>query len=83
MDEEIITLDYDDGSSEECRVQGVFELDGKEYIALEPLNDEENIYLYGYEEEGDEYTITEIESDDEFERVSAEYERLMDEEVAE
>lgn len=35
-DDYFITLDYDDGTSEECEVIGIFEHDGGKYIALGP-----------------------------------------------
>ena len=36
-EEDIITLEYDDGAEEECGILGVFDALGKEYIALNPL----------------------------------------------
>ena len=36
-EEDIITLEYDDGTEEECGVIGVFDVDDKDYIALNPL----------------------------------------------
>ncbi|MFR3447333.1 MAG: hypothetical protein ACLTUE_05870 [Oscillospiraceae bacterium] len=34
-EDEIITLEFDDGVTFDCGMMGTFELDGKEYIALE------------------------------------------------
>ena len=33
-EDEIITLEFDDGVTFDCGMMGTFELDGKEYIAL-------------------------------------------------
>lgn len=80
-DDEIITLDYEDGSRMDCGIIGVFEVDGKDYIALEALDGSEDIYLYGYgEKEGEgEFDLLDIEDEATFEKVAAEFESLMDE----
>ena len=44
---DIITLEYDDGTELECEMMGVFEADGKEYIALIPQDDSDDVYIYG------------------------------------
>lgn len=75
--EEPITLDLmlDDGSEVQCEVVGIFEVEGKEYIALLPENDE-NVLLYHYserysEEEGeDDLILDNIEDEQEFQKVS-------------
>lgn len=85
-DEEIeyITLDFEDGASEECEVLGIFEVGDKEYIALIPEHDDEAVYLYGYEESKDPETdeilfdLRDIEDDAEFEAVSKTYESLVE-----
>lgn len=46
-EDEIITLEFDDGSSFDCGIMGVFDLDDKQYIALEALDDSDDVYLYG------------------------------------
>lgn len=76
---EYLTLDYDDGTSERCEVLGIFDLDGAEYIALVPESDDESVYLYGYEEHEDgSFDLIDIDDDNLFEKVAAEYERLME-----
>ena len=76
-----LTLDYD--TEMECGILGVFEvegLEGKEYIALLPLEDE-TVLLYEYKEVGDEIELNVIEDDDEFDKVSnAFYDMYEDEE---
>lgn len=78
----IITLNYDDGTSEECEVIGVFGHDGSDYIALGPVEDEDDVYLYRYHEGDDEtFSIAEIE-DDLFDSVAETYTQIMEEATA-
>jgi len=72
-----IYLTLEDGKELKCQVVGVFELEGREYIALLPEN-EENVFLYEYEEteEGPELSIIE---DDDFDRVAQAYNKMMEE----
>ncbi len=79
-EEDIITLEYDDGAEEECGILGVFDALGKEYIALNPLGTED-VYIYGYKEYEEDYELTDIESEDEFSKVVAEFEKLAVEEA--
>jgi len=80
---EHITLTLDDGSELECHVLGTFEVDDIEYIALVPIGEEE-VFLYRYEEDGDEFELINIEDDEEFDIVSeAFYELFGDEDYDE
>lgn len=79
-EEDIITLEYDDGVEEECGILGVFDALGKEYIALNPLGTED-VYIYGYKEYEEDYELTDIESEEEFNKVVAEFEKLAVEEA--
>lgn len=83
MDLETMFLTLDDDTEMECGILGVFEvegLEGKEYIALLPLEDE-TVLLYEYKEVGDEIELNVIEDDDEFDKVSnAFYDMYKDEE---
>ena len=47
---DFITLEFDDGVEVECEIMGVFDYDGKEYIALIPNDDTDDVYIYGYKE---------------------------------
>ncbi len=77
---DIITLEFDDGQEVECEIMGVFDFNGKEYIALIPDDGTDDVYIYGYKEVGDdEFEIIDIEDDDEFEAVVAEFDSIMDE----
>lgn len=77
--EDIIHLEYDDGTEFDCGIMGVFECEGKDYIALEALDGTEDVYLYGYQETSDDFELLDIEDEAIFERVAAEFESLMDE----
>ena len=78
---DIITLEFDDGAEVECEIMGVFDYEGKEYIALIPDEGSYDVYIYGYKEVGDdEFELVDIEDDDEFEKVVAEFDKIMDEE---
>jgi hypothetical protein len=78
-DSEFITLEFDDGMSIECEIMGVFDFEGKEYIALIPDDDSDDVYIYGYKEvSDDEFELIDILDDDEFERVIEEFEQLTD-----
>ena len=82
MEEEvdIITLEFDEGEEVECEIMGVFDFNGKEYIALIPDDGTDDVYIYGYKEVGeDEFGIVDIDDDAEFEAVAAEFDKIMDE----
>ena len=78
---DIITLEFDDGVELECEIMGVFDCDGKDYIALIPLDDSDDVYIYGYNEVGDdEFELVDIEDENLFEHVVQEFEAIMAEE---
>lgn len=79
-EEDILTLEYDDGEEEECGILGVFDALGKEYIALNPLGSED-VYIYGYKEFDEDYELIDIESEDEFNQAVAEFEKLAAQEA--
>ena len=70
MEEEvdIITLEFDEGEEVECEIMGVFDFNGKEYIALIPDDGTDDVYIYGYKEVGE----------DEFEIVAIDFFPLVD-----
>ena len=85
-DRDTMTLDLDDGGKLECFVLIVFPVNNREYIALLPMNDEGHveedaqIFLYRFEELGDdEVNLETIEDDDEFELVSDYFDEMLDE----
>lgn len=78
-DEDIITLEFDDGSAVDCYVMGTFPYKEHEYIALAPEDGTDDVYIYGYKQlAGDEFEIQEIESDEEFDAAAAEFDRIME-----
>jgi uncharacterized protein YrzB (UPF0473 family) len=77
---DFITLEFDDGAEIECEIMGVFDYEGKEYIALIPNDGTDDVYIYGYKEVGEEeFELVDIESDEEFEKVVAEFDKIMEE----
>ena len=71
-EEVTVTLTLDNDKEVECAVLTIYEVDGKEYIALLPLdedgdNEEGEVYIYRYKEVDGEPTLENIESDDEYE----------------
>ncbi len=75
--DEIIILTLDDDSEIECLILGVFEIEDDEYIALQPIG-EDDILLYGYKElEDDEFDLIPIEDEKEFEMVSEAFDALF------
>ncbi len=78
---DIITLEFEDGEDVECEIMGVFDVEGKEYIALIPLDESDDVYIYGYNEIGeDEFELVDIDDDAEFEKVVAEFDKIVAEE---
>ena len=82
----VITLEFEDGESVECEAIGLFEYDEypeRTYIALAPTDGEDDeVYIYVYHElSDDEFELLDIEDDKEFDNVSAEFERLVEESV--
>ncbi len=76
---DFITLEFDDGAEIECEIMGVFDYEGKEYIALIPNDGTDDVYIYGYKEVGeDEFELVDIEDDAEFEKVVAEFDKIME-----
>ena len=76
---EILTLEFEEGVTVECGILGLFEVDGKTYIALDSLDEDSlDIYLYNYVPTDDDYDLVDIPKE-EFDRVAAAFNRLMDE----
>jgi hypothetical protein len=81
---DIITLEFEDGEDVECEIMGIFDVDNKEYISLIPLDGSDDVYIYGYKEIGeDEFELVDIDDDKEFEKVVAEFDKIVDEEEEE
>ena len=87
-DEEMsVTLDLDDGTTVECTIITILEVDGKDYIALLPMVDEDDdlygdVWLYGYKENPDdpneEPELIHIDDDEEYEAVADAFDEYLD-----
>ena len=82
-EEVTVTLTLDNDEELECAVLTIFEVDEKEYIALLPINDEQNeegdVFLYRYVEVDGEPTLENIEDDDEYEAAADAFDEWLDE----
>ncbi len=81
--EDTIILSLEDGDVE-CGIVASFPLNGKDYVALLPLSpleglEEDEILLYAYTREDDDFQLIEIEDDDEFDAVADFFDELLDE----
>ncbi len=82
-DNDKMTLYLDDGTELKCDVIGIFGTDEYEYIALLPedAGDDDNIFLYRFIMEDDDFdniTLESIESDEEFDKASEAFEDYME-----
>ncbi len=74
----VITLEFEDGEEMECIIIGVFDYNGKEYIALDPDDGTGDAYIYGYKEVGDdEFELVDIEDEAEFEAAAKEFDSII------
>ena len=78
-----ITLTLEDGSELVCDVIAIFPVDGKNYIALLPLNEQgENedgeVFIYRFREENGMPVLENIEDDDEYEAASDGFDEWLD-----
>lgn len=78
LDNTIEIID-DDGTTIKCELYDIIEFDGKQYAVLaekDSEDDEPELVLMRYTEEGEESYFETIDDDDEFERVSEYIENL-------
>ncbi|MCR5736000.1 MAG: DUF1292 domain-containing protein [Lachnospiraceae bacterium] len=86
-DEEMtVELTLEDGLTVNCGIITIFECDGRDYIALSPLDNkdfEDEIWFYRYEEDPEDETkepsLEYIEDDNEYEAVADAFDELLDE----
>ena len=79
--EMFVTLDLDDGSQLECQILTIFDVDNQNYIALVPVDNDEEVIFYRYfEDEEGNPSLENIDSDEEFDAVSDCFDELLDEE---
>lgn len=76
-EEPVIFVTFEDEDREvACDVLGIFEVDEIEYIALAP-QDEDDVLIYRYSENGEDIQLDEIDTDEEYEKVAAEFDELF------
>ena len=81
-DEDILTITLEDGTEVDCAVLAMFPVEEKNYIALLPIDeeeDEEEVYFYEYKDSQDGIELFSIEPDDEYEKVTAAFDDLIEE----
>lgn len=86
-DEDIlVTLEMDDGSTAECEILTIFEVNEQDYIVLLPLDEEEEpneegkVYIYRYmEDEEGNPSLDNITDEEEYEAVEERFDELLDE----
>ena len=79
---ETMTLTLEDDTELVCGIIGVFEVDGVEYIALLPEEDD-TVLIYQYNEKGDDIELALIEDDDVFDKVSNAFNEIWEEDDSE
>ena len=80
-----VTLELDEGEVE-CEILTIFEADGRDYIALMPLDKQGNetgdVYLYRYSEDEEGLpSIDAIEDDDEYEIAADKFDEFLDDDM--
>ena len=79
--EMFVTLDLDDGSQLECQILTIFDVDNQNYIALVPVDNDDEVIFYRYfEDEEGNPSLENRDHDDEFDAVSDRFDELLDEE---
>lgn len=81
-EEEIMTITLEDGKEVECAIIAIFPVEDKDYIALLPLENQEDgeVFLYGFQEyEDGSFELLSIESDKEYEQVTKAFDEILDE----
>jgi len=86
LDDQMVTLTLDNDEEIECAILTILEVANREYIALVPLDDEDDeteesdIYLYRFQETPDgDPELSNIEDDEEYEAVADALDEWFDE----
>ncbi len=85
MEEDTITLNINE-QEVECGIVASFPAGGKDYVALLPKTPiegyaEDEVLLYRYTRQEDDFQLYQIEDDDEFELAADAFDELLDEEM--
>ena len=78
-----ITLTLDNDETVECAILTIFPVDGRDYIALLPLdengeNEDGEVYLYRYDNSTGSPVLDNIESDEEYDAVADMFDQMLD-----
>lgn len=82
-----VSLTLEDGSEVECSIITILEVEGKDYIALLPMVDEDDekyglVWFYGYEENendpNEEPKLSFIDNDDLYEKIADAFDEFLD-----
>ncbi len=84
LEVDVVTLMTDDGEVD-CGIITVFEMNGREYIAISPLDEQdelsEEVWFYQFERDssgGDKHDLIFIEDEDEYEQVADQFDEWLD-----
>lgn len=86
-EEMTVELDLEDGTTVECEIITIFEVAGKDYIALLPIVDEDDdlygeVWFYGYKENpedpNEEPELIYIDDDETYEKVQDAFDEYLD-----
>ena len=78
-DIEMIDITYEDGTSCSCEVIAHFDVEDISYAALLPEGDEDSdILVYRYSENGDDVELCEITDEEEFNKVADVLDEILD-----
>lgn len=76
---EVVEMEFEDGTSCTCVIIAKFEIEDITYAALLPDDDDDaDILVYRYEENGDDINLTEIDDEDEFNMVADALDEILD-----
>ncbi|MBQ2865454.1 MAG: DUF1292 domain-containing protein [Clostridia bacterium] len=75
MDDNKMILEFDDGVTVEAEILGLFDVKGKDYIALQDKTDGE-YYLYRYIQQGEGFEMKDI-PDYDYEMVENAFNKIM------
>jgi hypothetical protein len=74
---ETIKLEFPDGLIE-CNILGSFQVEGKDYLALVPAEEGEDVFLYGYTEQDGKIELRNL-TEEEFTVAAQEFQRIIEE----
>lgn len=78
-----VTLTLDNDETVECAILTIFPVDGRDYIALLPLdengeNEDGEVFIYRYDNSTGNPVLENIESDEEYEAVADAFDEMLD-----